>query len=425
MSRTGSKDARLGLAVLLAAAAVVGLLIVAAGGPGWLTTSRTTVDVLFRDAQGLRTGQAVRVAGLNAGRVSAVDLADHEGQLRARIRLTVPSDLAARLKQDAIVTIQASLTGQNCVNIASLGESGVAWVPGQPLVGVESSLFDPILEQVGLGPVERGHLTHTIAEIRGLVDDTVPRMKKTLTALQQVSGDLQEATAAASPAVMSAARQLEAAAPKLDAALTRVQSVATQADEALKANRQAIDDSLASVRDITGQVNDLVATAGPKVGPIIDGASLTLKRADRLLYNADVTAMNANSILLQNRPEIDRTIANLRDTTDTARMVAQKILANPILISPLYKPSRDDQVAQANYDTAQQFLLAAREFTDALKRLEAIRQDPAMANQQGVLDNALQQALQIKDRLDPISRDLAEGVQAPSARGPGRPVGPR
>ena len=42
------------------------------------------------------------------------------------------------------------------VNILSTGRSAVALVPGQSIPGVETSFFDPIIEQVGLGPVERG-----------------------------------------------------------------------------------------------------------------------------------------------------------------------------------------------------------------------------------------------------------------------------
>lgn len=416
----------MGLVVLAAGAGLIGLFVVASGGPGYLTLSRTTVDVLFRDAQGLRVGQAVRVAGLDAGRVAAVDLFDVEGQVRARVRLSVPADLAARLKQDAIISIQPSLTGQCSVNIASLGESGVAWVPGQPIEGVETSLFDPILEQVGLGPVERGHLSHTIAEVRGAVDETVPRVKKLVASLQQVSADAQQATEASLPAVLAAAHELEEAAPRINATLSRLESLSTQADEALKTNRAAVEQTLANVRDLTGQAKTLAAEQGPKLGPLLDGIELTRKRADRLLYNADNVATNATALLTQNRPELDRTIANARDATDYARMLTQKIYANPFLISPLYKPTRDDYVTQTNFDTAQLFLEAAREFTDAMKRLEVLRADPNLANHRPTLDAMVRQAAEINAKLTPIASRLAEGVQSEPARGgPLRNLNPR
>ena len=52
--------------------------------------------------------------------------------------------------------------------------------------GVETSFFDPIIEQVGLGPVERNHLSHTIAEVRQTVDSIGPRLRQML---RLASGD--------------------------------------------------------------------------------------------------------------------------------------------------------------------------------------------------------------------------------------------
>jgi phospholipid/cholesterol/gamma-HCH transport system substrate-binding protein len=342
------------------------------------------------------------------------------------VRLEVPADLAARLKQDAVITIQASLTGQTCVNLASLGESGVAWVPGQPLEGVESSLFDPILEQVGLGPVERGHISHTLAEVRSLVDDAAPRMKKALISLQQASADVQAVTDAAGPAVRGAAERLEAAAPRLEATLARVESLASQAEEAVRLNRPAVEQTIADVRELSAAAKATVTQAGPKVGPLLDGLEETRKRASLLMYHADQVAANASSLLVRNQPDLDRTIANVRDATDYARMTAQKVYANPLMLSPLYRPSREDAAAQADFDTAQEFLQAAREFSDALKRLEAIRSDPLTANQQQMVDHMLQRAGAINQNLEPIARRLAAGVQGePQRGGPRLPLGGR
>lgn len=425
MSRTTGRDMRIGLLVVATAIGLLGLLVVASGGPGYLRMERTTVEVLYRDAQGLRPGQAVRVAGLDAGRVADLDLSDQQGQLRALVRLSIPSDLAARLKQDAVITIQASLTGQTCVNIASLGESGVAWVPGQPIEGVESSLFDPILEQVGLGPVERGHVSHALAEIRSIVDDTSPRIKKTMLALQQASGDLQATTEAASPALIDAAGRLGRAAPGVEDTINRLEALVAQVDEAVRKGRPAVEQALANVNSLTAGAKGVVEAAGPRVGPMLDGLERTRARAERVLYNAETISANAASLLTRNQPDLERTIGNVRDATDYARMTTQKIYANPILLSPLYKPSRDDAVAQANFDTAQEFLQAAREFSDALKRLQAVRSDPLTGNQQQVVDQMLQQAAAINQNLDPIARRLAEGVQSDPHRGPRLPIGPR
>ncbi len=163
----------------------------ASDGPGFLAPQRT-IDVVFRDAQGIRIGSSVRVAGLDTGNVVDVDLVEVEGTLRARVRISLPAALVKKLRQDVKVSIVPALTGMSHVNVLSTGRSAVALVPGQSIPGVETSFFDPIIEQVGLGPVERGHLSHTIAEVRQTVDSIGPRLRQMLGSLQETTTNLRE-----------------------------------------------------------------------------------------------------------------------------------------------------------------------------------------------------------------------------------------
>src|SRR5271170_7948077 len=185
-TRSSVREFWVGLVVIVAVAGLIGLVGLASDGPGFMATRRT-VDVVFRDEQGIRIGSPVRVAGLDTGNVVDVDLVEVEGMLRARVRLSLPADLVKKLRQDVKISIQPALTGMSHVNVLTTGRSSVALVPGQSIPGVETSFFDPILEQVGLGPVERGHLSHTIAEVRQTIDSIGPR-------LQQMLGSLQETT---------------------------------------------------------------------------------------------------------------------------------------------------------------------------------------------------------------------------------------
>ncbi len=94
-ARASGREIRVGLVVVLAMAALLGLLGLAAGGPGFLS-ERRQIDVDFRDGQGIRPGSQVRIAGIDSGRVVAVTLAEVDGVLRARVRLAVPAELAVR-----------------------------------------------------------------------------------------------------------------------------------------------------------------------------------------------------------------------------------------------------------------------------------------------------------------------------------------
>ena len=72
-----------GLIVIVALAGLIGLVGLASDGPGFLAPQRT-IDVVFRDGQGIRVGSPVRVAGLDTGNVVDLDLVEVEGTLRAR-----------------------------------------------------------------------------------------------------------------------------------------------------------------------------------------------------------------------------------------------------------------------------------------------------------------------------------------------------
>lgn len=412
MSRSTIRDARVGLVLLAASAGLIGLVVAAGGGPGYLVADRTPIEVFFRDAQGIRVGHPVRIAGLEAGRVSGVDIVEYEGALRARVRLSIGSDLAGRLKQDAVIVIASGLTGQSSVNIASVGESGVAWVPGQPIEGVESSLFDPLLEQVGLGPVERDHLSHTIGQVRRTIDDVSPRLQKTLAALQQAASDVQMATEVAGPAVAGASGKLDAMTERVQGLLVEAEALVATLEGTVAENRDDIKDTIASARQLSARTDTLLQQYGPKAGELVEGLGQTRMRADRVLYQADVSLTNISGILVNNRASVDRSIANVRDATDSARMMIEKLRANPLLISPLYKPGRDAEIALANFDTANVVLKAASEFNDAVKHLEALRGQMQSPQQQQAVDAMLQRASAINAQIEPMMRGLAQGIQA-------------
>ena len=79
--RTTVRDVTVGLAVIAALVSLLGLMRLASDGPGFLAPQKT-IDVVFRDGQGIRVGSPVRVAGLDAGNVVNLDLVEVEGTLR-------------------------------------------------------------------------------------------------------------------------------------------------------------------------------------------------------------------------------------------------------------------------------------------------------------------------------------------------------
>ncbi|HWE40593.1 MAG TPA: MlaD family protein [Isosphaeraceae bacterium] len=415
MSRAFGREVWVGLVLVLALAGFAGLLVLAGGGPGYLT-SRRHIDVVFKDAQGIRVGSPVRVAGLDAGRVSAVELIEVEGALQARLRLAVPEDLASKLRQDAKVTVQASLTGQACVNIVAAGRSKVALMPGQLVRGIETSMFDPILDQVGLGPVERNHISHSIAEVRQTVDSAGPRLRQILAALQSTAGDFREAADAARPAIVSTARRIDEAAPKVEATLKKLDRLLADADGLVAENRPGVRATLEEVRRLSASVRDIAEKDRKRVEDLLDALKANSARIDRVLYQAEVLGGQGNDLLARNRAVIDRTFLNVRDATDYGDKLVQKLFANPFVLSPFYKPTPEDIHAQTTYDTAHTFLKAAQELNDSVKNLQALRNKPTLtAAERQKMDALIQRAAGFTNQIEATSRLLADDLRAEPA----------
>lgn len=419
--RSSGREIRVGVAVLLAIVLVIGLFKGAGGGPGFLASSRS-IDVIFRDGQGIRAGSAVRIAGLDAGRVTGVDLTEVAGVLRARVRIALPTALAAKLRQDVRVTIQSTLTGQSRINIVSSGKSEVALVPGQVIEGVETTVFDPILEQVGLGPVERSHLSHTIAEVRETVDAVGPRVRQILASLQETAAGIRETSELVRPNVEATtghveelARRLATSAPKVEASLARLQDLTQKLEGMLDENRPNIQATLASVRDLAATSHDILVTERPKVTKLLVGLDGTRTRLDRVLYQSDRITTQGAEMLTAQRADLERTISNVRDATDWADKLVQKIYANPFVLSPFYKPTPEDVRVQAVYDTAQVFSKGARELHDAVKSLESLQAAPRSPEQQQAMSKLYEKAWTLTSQLNLTSQQLAEGLK-PRAR---------
>ena len=419
--RAGRRELLVGIVVVSGLVGFVGLLVLAGNGPSFLASKRT-IDVFFKDGQGIRVGSPVRIAGIDSGQVVDVDLADHKGSLRARVRIALPVRLFKKLKQDVKVAIQPSLTGQSRVNIVSAGQSSVLLVANQEVQGVESTFFDPILEQVGLGPVERSHLSHTIAEVRSTVDGASPKIRQILAALQETAAGVRESADNMRPAIESTATQIENLArkinestPKIETTLAKLESLTTHGDKLIAENRENIHITLATVKDLLATVQDITTKNRPRAEQLLVNLDGTRARADRVLYQVDIISGQGVQMLTKNRADIERTISNVRDATDWADKLVQKLFANPFVLSPLYKPTPEDTRVQTVYDTAQVFTKGAQELNDLMKTLEALKARATTADQQQEVLQLEQKIMTVTGQLNQTSQLLAEGLKKPAA----------
>src|SRR5690606_35507768 len=100
--------------------------------------------------------------------------------------------------------------------------------------------------------------------------------------------------------------------------------------------------SLASVKDLTGSAKEIVTVNRPKVEHVIEGVDMLAARTNRVMYQADILANQGVQIMTTGRSDIERSISNVRDATDWADKLVQKIYTNLFVLSPFYKPSNED-----------------------------------------------------------------------------------
>jgi phospholipid/cholesterol/gamma-HCH transport system substrate-binding protein len=274
-------------------------------------------------------------------------------------------------------------------------------------------MFDPILDQVGLGPVERNHISHSIAEVRQTVDSAGPRLRQILAALQATAGDFREAADAARPAIVATARRIDEAAPRVEATLKKLDTLLAEADGLVAENRPEVKATLEEVRRLSAGVRDIAEKDRKRVEDLLDGLKANSARLDRVLYQAEVLAGQGNDLFARNRAVIDRTFLNVRDASDYGDKLVQKLFANPFVLSPFYKPTPEDIHAQTTYDTAHTFLKGAQELGDSVKTLQSLRAKPTLtATERQKIDNLIQRAAGLTNQLEATSRMLADDLRA-------------
>jgi phospholipid/cholesterol/gamma-HCH transport system substrate-binding protein len=426
MKRSSTQEILVGIVVLACLAGMISLVALAAGGPGFLA-NRRTIDVIFKDGQGVRVGSAVQIAGLTSGRVEGVDLVDIDGTLKARVRMTIPESLASKLKQDVKIAIKSTLTGQTMLNIISSGNSKMELVAGQVVVGTETSLFDPILEQVGLGPGERNNISHMIAEVRKTMDQLLPKVQATVATLEETTQGLKATSESVRPGVEATVAQvnetitkLQTIIPQVDASLKKVDHFVGTADSLLTEAGPDVREAVAGARGIMLNADQLLAEQRPNIAKTITNLESTRIRADRVLYNTEVLTSQGIDVVNKSKANIERTASNVKDATEWGDKLVQKIYSNPFYLSPFYKPTAADVQAHAYFDSAQAVIVGAKELHDTVKTLETMRAAARTQEEAQAIDQLYARAAGMSEKLNQTMSKMADGLQPASMAPQGR-----
>ena len=310
------------------------------------------------------------------------------------------------------------------VNIINSGASHMELVAGQVVVGTETSFFDPIMEQVGLGPGERNNISHMIGEVRKNVDLLMPKVQATVTALEETTNGLKQTSAAIRPNVETTIAQLQQTVnklqgvlPQVDTSLKKVDHMVTTADTLLTAAGPDVREAVAGARGLMLNADQLMAEQRPNIARTVTNLENTRIRADRVLYQAELLSGQGVDMVNKSKANIERTVSNVRDATDWGDKLVQKIYSNPFYLSPFYKPTAQDIQAHAYFDSAQAVIVGAKELHDTVKTLETLRSAARTQEEAQAIDQLYAKASGMSEKLNQTMSKMADGLQ-PAAMNP-------
>ncbi len=303
---------------------------------------------LTENVGGLTIGDAVRVGGVNQGRVTDVRFVASDAN-GASHRYHIDFALPARfdIRRDAIVQVEQGLTGTSNLNISAFG-TGLAAKPGDVLDGQGATLAR-ILDRA---PQVVDTLNDTLAEARGAIGDI----------RQQVG-----------PVVK-----------RYDSTMERADQTLTHARDIFGDTKTDIRTTIGNLSTATGTLKERLPVTFEKVDQFLTKTTATIESASGTLADIRVSAANAKdvtaevkSILIRNRSKIDNMLTGLRDTSSNLENASAEIRRSPWRL--LYQPKADELSNLNIYDSAREFSEAATRLNDAATAVRDAAKDPTLS----------------------------------------------
>jgi ABC-type transporter Mla subunit MlaD len=328
-----------GLFIIISIFLIVALILGIKGVSRFVVPSqdRTVRFALSDDIGGLSPGDDVRIGGAKVGVVRSIDIQVGDDATKSTtkdskvsgsaivIEFTMPKQY--KVRQNAQITVQSTVTGVSVLNFASLGE-GDEVPESDMLVGQPGGLSSLLASAGVIGPEVEG----LIHDVRGT---TLPKVNTTIekgaNALDQVSSIFSDT--------------------KTDIRMTI-------------ANLHAVTDSVKEkLPGILDQTHGVLA----KVTTAVDRTSDALVDVKAVAANARDISASARQIILGNRGKIESMITSLRDTGENLKNASAEISRSPWRL--LYHPSPGEMANLNLYDSARQFADGADKLSDAATSL--------------------------------------------------------
>jgi ABC-type transporter Mla subunit MlaD len=374
-------------------------------------------------AHGIKAGSSVNLGGQKVGHVTGVEFyrPGGKGAPPQAVDVSVVIDSDLQLYEDAVAFLERPLLGNiGAINIVYVGNGTQVAQPqnNSPLLQqgevLQGTVAPPaFLAQAGYGPDQARQFRNMIQQASEAVD-RINQM--TVRIDEQVDPTLKTIRTAADDirAVTSHVREKsEGWTKQVDSVLASAEQAAGRFGPILDHVDQAVADADATIRDFQAAVREN-RPALDRIMANIDQATERLNREsvpllnDTMLHARDgadefgQAGRTVNTLIQEESPNLRRILANLRLAADQIKLTGVEVRRNPWRL--LYQPKTKELESELFYDAARTYAEAVSDLRAASESLQAVTvAGPAAAEGQTVQ--------QINDRLQDAFKRYQQAEQ--------------
>ena len=348
---------------------------------------KTTHYFSFDRVEGLKVDDDVLYAGIKAGRVTDIafqrfDDASKVGDSLTRILVTVVVDAKVPLTDGDRPRISRGFTGSVQLDIAPWQRRKDDVRVAQPLVTTREK---PLLgsHYASLSEVA-DEAKSTIVQFRGelsKVGNALDNISAASADVKRITGEVRamvERNVDKIDGMVANADQTVANAKDASGTLkTDAEAFMKVANETIRKADDAVGKAKAKIEEILPSFTDIVAKIKNSAANVEDATVLvkgTAVKVDAAADDVKVATANVRDIVVANRPNIDGTLQQLRESAGRLNLAMEDVRRNPWKL--LSRNVESDAYTQNIYDASLSFADGARSLAQSSATLNALASQP-------------------------------------------------
>ena len=367
-----------GLLVIAAIIAVVVAIIMLGGGLEYFGKKNYLVRfTLDEGVSGLKSGAAVQVGGVQVGTVKDVHLI-REANKVGGVMVTISIDRNLQLRKGAEPLLVLPLLGsQGTINFPVLGDG--ALIASTEIIQGEIAA-PSFLKQAGYGDEQRAQVQNMIKrfseigdkgavaveDVKSMAADAKQKWPTWSDRIDSISKNADE-TVAKGPAI----------ADNVQGRLDQIKQVGETVQGVLDENRENIKDGIANFKSIGAKGDQFMDRLQ---GQLADSAQAMLDNGSTALADAREAVKKLMNLFDEQKPNIQRTLANLRLGSDQLRDTLVEVRRAPWRL--VYRPDMRELNYELLYDSARSYAGAVSDLRATTESIESLlaseSSDPAL-----------------------------------------------